>query len=178
MTSAAIGLGHVISHHTVHHQLQQHGIRAYRPFRVMTFAQATLTSDENRFQLLRADGRTRIYQKENSSVLCWGDCTVWWSICDGLGRDLWPTADRPYCHWWKSYNTPLLGHGGHAHYWNMFFVVIMSGPIWNHVSLLVVFWTVVLSFYGFYWVYSCLFITKLLYFQNITFASTCVLCYF
>ena len=41
-------------------------------------------SDESKFQLFRADG---------SSVLCSGDCTVWWWICDDLGRYLWPTAD-------------------------------------------------------------------------------------
>ena len=34
-SSAATGLGHVISRHTVRHPLQQHGFRAYRPFRGM-----------------------------------------------------------------------------------------------------------------------------------------------
>ena len=138
---SASGLGHVISRHTVRRPLRQHDIGAYRPFKGMTLMQQPLRSlrwarqfqlwqpfhrnwqhvffcDESRFQLFRADGRT--CKRENSSVLC---CTVWWWICDGLGRYLWPTSDRPYCHWRKSYRTPLLAHGGHARYWTMFSVV-------------------------------------------------------
>ena len=97
---------------SVRRRLRQHGIRAYRPFRGMTLTrqhrlrrlrwarqfhcwqnrnrQRVLFSDESRFQLFRADGRTRIYRPagENSSVLCSGDCTVgggsvmvWDGIC-------------------------------------------------------------------------------------------------
>ena len=82
-SSAATGLGHVISRHTVRRQLQQHGIRAYRPFRGMTVTrqhqlwhlcwtcqfqcwqhrkwQRVLFSGESRFQLFRAGDKTRIY---------------------------------------------------------------------------------------------------------------------
>ena len=75
----------------------------------------------------------------------------------------------------------ILQHGGHTRYWNMFFVVKFIhlryewSYIKSHISPLVLLWTVILSFYGFYWVYSCLFIAKLSYFQHITFTSTCVL---
>ena len=65
MSSAVTGLGHVICCHTEclcwAHRFQHWQHRNW---------QCVLFSDENRFQLLRADGRTRIYQKENSSVLC------------------------------------------------------------------------------------------------------------
>ena len=93
-SSAATGLEHVISRHTVRRRLRQHDIRAYRPFRGMTLTmqyrlrrlrwarqlqrwqhqngQRVLFSDESRFQLFRAYGR-----RENSSVLCSGDGTVW-----------------------------------------------------------------------------------------------------
>ena len=81
-SSPATGLGHVISRHTVRRRLRQHGIRAYRPFIGITLTrqhrlrrllwapqfqrwqhrnwQRILFSDESRFQLFRADGRTRI----------------------------------------------------------------------------------------------------------------------
>ena len=119
-SSAAPGLGHVVSRHTVRRRLRQHGIGAYRPFRGVTlmrqnriwclrwarqfprwqhrkWQRVLFIPDENRFQLFRADGRTRIYRRanistcrrENSSVLCSGDRTVWWWICDGFGRFLW-----------------------------------------------------------------------------------------
>ena len=106
MTSSAVtGLGRVISHYTVRRWLRQHGIRAYRPFRGITLTrqyrlwclhwarnfqhwnwQRVLLS-ERWFQLFRADGKTRIYQRagENSSVLCSGDCTVCGSICTVWG---------------------------------------------------------------------------------------------
>ena len=45
-----------------------------------------------------------------------GSVRVWGGICDGLGRYLWPTAVRPYCHWRKSYSTPLFAHGGYTRY--------------------------------------------------------------
>ena len=92
-SSAASGLGHVISHHTVRHQLRQHGIRGYRPFRGMTLTRQhrlrclrlcqfqhwkhrnwlrVLFSDESRFQLFRADDRTRIYRRagERTAPCC------------------------------------------------------------------------------------------------------------
>ena len=77
-SSAATGLGHVISC-----RLRRHGIGVYRPFREMILTsqhrlrrfrwarqlqrwqhrkwQRVHLSDERRFQLFRADGRTRIY---------------------------------------------------------------------------------------------------------------------
>ena len=72
-------------------------------------------------ELMERRGYTDVHKRETSSVLCSGGCTVWWWICDGLGRYLWPTVDRPYCQWRKSYRSPSLVHGGR--YWNMFFVV-------------------------------------------------------
>ena len=76
-SSAATTLGHVISRQTVRRLLRQHGIRAYRPFRGMTLTrqhrlQRVLFSDESRFQLFRADGRTQIYQRagERTAPCC------------------------------------------------------------------------------------------------------------
>ena len=111
-SSTATGLGHVISRHTVRRRLRQHGIRAYRPFREMTLTrqhlhqrlhwarqfqrwqqrswQCVLCSDESRFQLFRADGRTRIYRRagERTALCCvlgtvpfGGGSLVWVGIC-------------------------------------------------------------------------------------------------
>ena len=41
-SSAATGLGHVISRHTVRRRLRQHGIKAYRPFRGTTLTRQHL----------------------------------------------------------------------------------------------------------------------------------------
>ena len=75
------------------------------------------------------------------------------------------------CTWWTY---TLLKHVLCGHIYSpSLWVVLYEFTHFTHMLL----WTVI-SFYGFYWVYSCLFIDKLLYFQNITFASTCVLCCF
>ena len=49
-SSAAIGLGHVISRHTVRRRLRQHGIRAYRPFRGMALKRQHRLRCLRRFQ--------------------------------------------------------------------------------------------------------------------------------
>ena len=56
-SSAATGLGHVISRHTVRRRVRQHGIRA---------------EWRGRFGLFRADGRTRIYLRagQETAVCC------------------------------------------------------------------------------------------------------------
>ena len=109
-SSAATDLGRVIRCHTVHRRLRQHGIGAYRPFRGMTLTrqhrlrrlrwacefqrwhyrnwQHALFSDEQ-------DSDIATSRRENSSMQCPGDCIVWWWICDGLERYMWPTADSP-----------------------------------------------------------------------------------
>ena len=105
-SSAVTDLEHVISRHTVCHRLRQHGIRAYRPFRGMILTkqhrlqclcwqhrnwQTVLFSDESRFQLFRADDRTRIYRRagERTALCCvqetvpfgGGSVMVWGGIC-------------------------------------------------------------------------------------------------
>ncbi|GBL84864.1 hypothetical protein AVEN_93886-1 [Araneus ventricosus] len=46
-------------------------------------------SDESRFQLYRTDARV-LTSMETSSIhrpcLSTGDCSIWWSLCDGMGR--------------------------------------------------------------------------------------------
>ena len=115
------GLGHVISRHTVCRRLRQHGIGAYRRFQrddideatsTLTFrlgtsvstlatsemAACTFFSVESRFQLFIADDRIRIYRRAGGRTApsCVQETTVWWWICDGLERYVWPTADRLY----------------------------------------------------------------------------------
>ena len=119
-SSAGTGLRYVISRHTVRRRLRQHGIRAYRPFRGMTLTRQhrlrrlrwarqfhcwqhrnwlrVLFSDESRFQLFRADGRTRIYRRagERTAPCCvqetvpfgGGPVMVWGGICGQQLRDL------------------------------------------------------------------------------------------
>ena len=82
-SSAATGLGQVISRHTVRRRLRQHGIRAYyRPFGGMTLTyvghvsfnvgniRTVPFSDESRFQLFRADGRTYRRAGERTALSC------------------------------------------------------------------------------------------------------------
>ena len=120
--SAATGLGHVISRHTVCRRLWQHGIRVYQPFRgpltrqrrcwrlpqACQFQrwQCVLFIDESRFQLFSADGRTNVQEREQLRAVF---RRLYRLVVDlwGLVRYLWSTADRPYCPWWKSYRTPL-----------------------------------------------------------------------
>ena len=131
MSSAATGLVHIINHHTVYRRLRQHDIRAYRPIRGITLTrqhrhqhlrwacqfqrwqhrnwQRIRFSDESRFQLFRADGRTRIYRcaGEISALCCvqknvpFGDGSVMvcGSICDLIVID-----------------GNLTAHGGHTRY--------------------------------------------------------------
>ena len=85
-SSAATALGHAVSRHTVQRRLRAGGIRAYRPYRGQVLTrrhrfnrlrwarivrhwqnrnwQRVLFSDENRFQLYRADGRVRVYRRD------------------------------------------------------------------------------------------------------------------
>ena len=86
--------------------------------------QRVLFSDESTFQLFRADDRTQIYRRAGERTALWcvqetvpfggGSVMVWSSsICGQQRTDLIV----------KSYCTPLLAHGGHTRYWNMFYVV-------------------------------------------------------
>ena len=109
MSSTVTGLGRVISHHTVHCQSQQHGIRAYRPFTGMTLMrqhrnwQRVLFCDESRFQLFRVDCKTRIYQRALccvQEIVPFGGVSVmvWGSICGQQWTDLTVTDGNLTAH--------------------------------------------------------------------------------
>ncbi|GBN10173.1 hypothetical protein AVEN_253401-1 [Araneus ventricosus] len=46
-------------------------------------------SDESRFQLYRTDARVRLWRRTSfihRPCLSTGDCSIWWRLCDGMGR--------------------------------------------------------------------------------------------
>ena len=124
---------HVISHHTVLRQLRPfRGITLMRQLRRLRWArqfqswkhrnwQRVTFSDESRFQLFRADGRTQIYwcTGERTAPCCvqetvpsgGGSVMVWGGICGQQQTDLIVIDGN--------LTTPLLAHGGHTRYWNV-----------------------------------------------------------
>ena len=71
--------------------------------------QCVLFSDEIRFQLFRADGRTWIYRRagERTALCCVQETVPFGGGSVMVWGGIWPTADRPIFNGRNSYHTPL-----------------------------------------------------------------------